>query len=359
MVYNRRNILGLQLRASTTLSRLSRAELFTRLQLVREVEPITSEAYRIAEEKIWRENLDDSPHGEAWHVSFHGSQFPGDDPMACGRQALYRMMNFPPAGPISRMLRQTATLGKAIESDIVAAWYGAGILISSPDPDKQSGFELPEAWLTSSVDSVILPKNWNKPLVVEIKQRKAEVIAEMKLGRGPFPEHVSQIKVQIAFVRLYQEEFGLWTDLDKITHGVLYYISRDNPLDTAEFRVDYDNNFFVAGVEKLKRWRAMFEEDHLPELDPGKRSSKFGHPNGWKWSYKPCQWCGFKKTCQLDFRESTTTLSESIGVRQAQNIRPDYDVEHSRLMVRARWQSRKNDDDSDSDTHNEEQPQTA
>jgi CRISPR/Cas system-associated exonuclease Cas4 (RecB family) len=261
--------------------------------------------------------------------------------MACPRQALYRMMDFADSEPMSRRLRQTATLGKAIESDIVVAWANAGMLLSSNDPNNQTGFERSDAWLTSSVDAVIRPKGWNKPLVVELKQRKAEIVKKMQLGAGPFPEHVSQIKVQIAMLRDTQIE-GQWLDdLDLCTHGNIYYVSRDDPLETAEFRIDYDENFYVAGIEKLKRWRAYFEEDVLPELNPGKRSSKFGHPNGWRWSYSPCQFCTFKKVCQLDFREGRTQLSDSIGVDRTKTVRPDYDAETARLRVRARWSPKK------------------
>jgi hypothetical protein len=323
------------------LRKLTRAEFFTRLQLIRTVEPIVDQAFRISEEKILREHLDDDPHGHLWHVSFHASQFPGDDPMACPRQSLYRMMDFPPSEPTSRMLRQTGDSGKTAETTIVQAWNNAGMLLSSNDPDNQTGFELPDAWLTGSVDAVILPPGWNKPLPVEIKERKAEVLQEMQLGRGPFPDHIKQVKVEIAFVRMYQK-LGWWlSDLDLCTHGIIYYVSRDNPLVTAEFRVDHDENFFVAGVEKLKRWRAFFEEDHLPEMKPGKRDSRFGHPNGWRWSYQPCQWCSFKKTCQLDFREGNTQLSDSLGVRRARLIRKDYDAESARLRVRGRWHKKK------------------
>jgi hypothetical protein len=325
----------------TQLKKLTRAELFTRMQLIRTVEPTVEQAFRISEEKILREQLDNEPHGQPWHVSFHASQFPGDNPMACPRQSLYRMMDFPEPEPMSRMLRQTANSGKDTESTLVAAWHLAGMLLSSPDPDKQTGFELPDAWLTGSVDAVIQPPGWNKPLPVEVKERKAEVLAQMQAGRGPFPEHVSQIKVQIAFIRMFQTSYGLWPDFELCTHGVIYYVSRDNPLVTAEFRVDYDENFFVKGVETLKRWRVFFEEDMLPELNPGKRTSRFGHPNGWKWSYQPCQWCQFKKTCQLDFRDGTTQLSESNGVNRARLVRKNYDVETARLRVRARWHKKK------------------
>lgn len=342
MKYTHSNILGLHLRQMIQLRKLTRAELFTRLQLIRTVEPIVDRAFRISEEKVLQQNLDSEPHGQPWHVSFHASQFPGDDPMACARKSLYRMMDFPASDPVTRQMRQTGDSGKTFEATLVEAWARSEMLLSSSDPNNQTGFEYPEAWLTGSVDAVILPPGWNKPLPVEVKERKAEVVNEMRLGiRGPYPEHISQVKVEVAFTRRAQELGILWADLDPCTHGVIYYGSRDDPLTTAEFRVDHDENFWVAGIEKLKRWRTYFEEDVLPELDPGKRSSKFGHPNGWRWSKQPCAWCDWKLTCQLDFRENVTQLSKSIGIERAQKIRPDYDLETARLRVRARWQARK------------------
>lgn len=342
MKYTPENILSLQFMQTTQLQKLSRAELFNRMQLVRTVEPIIEEAFRISELRHLEENSDSAPHGSPWHVSFHASQFPGDDPMACGRQALYRMMDFPSAEPTSRKLRQTADAGKAFEVTLVEAWARSGMLLSSNDPDNQTGFEWNEAWLTGSVDAVILPPGWNKPLPIECKQRKHEIVQEMNLGRGPFPEHISQIKVQIAMVRNAQQRGFLWQDYDLCDHGIIYYGSRDDPDGTtAEFRVDFDPNFMEQGVEKLKRWIAYFEEDVLPELKPGKRSTIFGHPNGWRWSYQPCQWCSFKKTCQLDFREGVTQLSESVGVARAKRVRSNYDYEAARQRVRKRWEKKK------------------
>jgi hypothetical protein len=342
MIYSHTNILGLHLRTALKLRKLTRGEFLTRLQVIRTVEPIVEQAFKISEAKAVEERND--PRDKTWHLSFHASQFPGNNPMACPRAALYTMMDFPPPIPMSRKLRQTADSGLATEAGLVNAWHKSDMLLSSPDPTDQTHFELRDAWFTGSVDAVILPPGTQKPLPIEIKERKAEVIQQMQLGRGPFDEHISQIKVEIAFVRLYQEN-GLWLSVDDgydlCDHGIIYYVSRDNPLDTAEFRVDYDEDFFVTGVEKLKRWRTYFEEDMLPEFKPGKRSSQFGHPHGWRWSYPPCNWCSFKKTCQLDFREGCTTLSDSNGVNRAKLMRPDYDAESSRLRVRARWQQKK------------------
>ena len=339
MRYTRTDIIGLQLRAMMNLKKLSRAEFFTRLQVIKVVEPLVAEAFRISEEKILREG--EGGRDETWHLSFHASQFPGNNPMACPRESLYRMMNFPASAPTSRLLRQTADSGLATEAGLVKVLNDAEMLISSPDPTDQTQFEYPEAWLTGTVDAVILLMASRKPLPIEIKERKNDVLNEMQVGRGPFDNHISQIKTQIALIRYYQQNDLHWHNLELCTHGVIYYVSRDNPLLTAEYRIDHDENFWVAGIEKLKRWRTYFDEDHLPELNPGKRSSKFGHPNGWRWSYAPCNNCIFKKTCQLDFKEGCTQLSQSIGVERAKKIRPDYDFETARLRVRARWAQKK------------------
>lgn len=342
MIYNTQNILSLQLRQSVNLRRLTRTEFFNRLQLIQTIEPLTAKAFEIAEEKILRDQSDDSPHGEPWHVTFHGSQFPGDDPMACPRQSLYRMMDFPDPAPMPRHLRQTADSGKAFETTLVETWALADMLLSSADSEKQTGFEFPEAWLTSSVDAVVrLPTG--KPAPVEVKERNAKVLQEMKLGRGPFSDHVKQVKVQIAFVRMFQQSGSWLKDLPLCDHGYIYYGSRDWPLDVAEYRIDYDEKFFDEGIKKLMAWRAMFEEDLLPELNPQRRGSKFGHPHGWRWSYPPCQYCSFKKTCQLDFQEGNTQLSNSNGVNRARLIREGYDPEAARKRVRERWEKKKNE----------------
>jgi len=337
VIYNRKTVLGLRLRSSVELKKLSRNEFFSRLQLIRVLDPITDGAYKEIEERVWREQHDDAPHGHPWHVSFHASQFPGDNPMACARQALYQMMDLPPQKPFNRHVRALMSAGKGIEVELVRAWHEAGILLSAPpDAEVQTGFELPESWLTASVDSVILPPQWNKPLPVEIKTKYQADIDRMKLGaQGPDPQHVAQLKVQLAMVSVSQPT--LWPGLDPVTHGFIYYMSRDRPSDTAEFRVDFDQKYFEVGLERLKQWRGYFMEDVLPELKPGKRESRFGHPNGWRWSYPPCQWCRFANVCKEDFRAGITALSESTGIQNAPKIRPHYSYEDARQRVLSRW----------------------
>jgi CRISPR/Cas system-associated exonuclease Cas4 (RecB family) len=342
--YNPTDLLSLKLSHSVALRKLTRMEMLTRLQIARKLDPFTNELWKKVEEKRWRDQMDDEPHGHPWHVSFHASQFPGDDPKACPRQSLYRMMDLPQTEPTSRWLRSLAEAGKALEIMLVQVYEDAKVLISAPPSEEiQTGFKVEDAWLTGSVDCVIQPPGTNKPLPIEIKTKYQRVIDEMKLGlKGPDDNHVSQLKTQLGLVRYAQEKGELWADMEPVTQGYIYYMSRDNPSDTAEFRVDYDRKFFEAGIAKLKQWKQMFLEDVLPELNPGKRSSKFGHPNGWRWSQTPCQFCSYKKTCQLDFREGVTSLSESAGVNRAKLVRENYDLDKARERVKARWSTERN-----------------
>jgi CRISPR/Cas system-associated exonuclease Cas4 (RecB family) len=331
MIYDRKAILSLKVRSSVQLRKLSRAELLARLQVTRTIEPVTLRAYKDVEDARWRSNHGNSPHGHPWHVSHHASQFPGDNPMSCARQSLYRMMDLPNAEPFNRHARTVMEAGKAIEVELVRTWHEAGILLSAPpDAPVQTGFELPEAWLTGSVDAVIKPYNWNRPVPVEIKTKYQKDIDEMLLGRGPDSAHVTQLKVQLALVRRFQGQ--LWPGLDPVTHGYIYYLSRDRPSSTAEFRVDYDETFFALGVQRLQQWKAYFQEDYLPQVNASKK-----HPMGWKWSYPPCQWCAFKKTCKEDFQTGVDTLTASSGIGRARLVRPDYDPAAARARVLARW----------------------
>lgn len=335
--YDRTAILSYQIQGETQLQRLTRNEFFNRLQLIKTIDPITDRAFGKAEDKRWRtENQE--PHGQPWHVSFHASQFPGDDPLACPRQALYRMMNVPEEGAVQRKGRFLMSIGKAVEYEFVKAWYEAGILLSAPpDEEVQTGFEFSEVWLTGSVDSII--EIDGRPVPVEIKTKSAEHIQEMCVGkRGPDERHVSQLKVQIALAKLSND----WPNKKPITHGYLYYASRNDPTKTAEFRVDLDEKFFDAGIEKLRQWRAWFEEGVLPSINPTKK-----HPMGWRWSYQPCKWCPFKKSCQSDHKESIDSLEESTAVYRAGRIREDYDAELARLKVLARWKEKDDNDRTD------------
>jgi hypothetical protein len=324
-----------------SLRKLSRNEFFSRMQLIRVIDPVTDEAYKVVEAEAHEQQLDDSPHGNPWHVSFHGSQFPGDDPMACPRAALYQLADFPAPEPFNRNARTVMAAGKAVEVELVSTWHSAGILLSAPpESPVQTGFEMSDSWLTASTDAVILRPRTNWPTPVEIKSKYHADIEQMRIGaKGPEDKHIRQTKVQIAFVRAAQEKGEIWTGLDLCSHGYIYYLSRDKPSVTAEFRVDYDPAFFEAGLLRLKQWKQMFLEDVLPELKPPAKITSRSHPNGWRWSYPPCQWCEYKKTCQLDHREGVTTLSESVGIERAKLVRPHYDFDEAVERVKARWET--------------------
>jgi len=346
--YDRKEVMALRLRATMGLKRLTRKELFSRLQLVRTLEPIIEDSYRRALRESWRDQLDDSPHGHPWHVSFHASQFPGDDPMACSREAVYRMADFTAESEPSRRLHLTAITGKALETDLVDKLHrGSGMLISAPpDAEVQTGFEIPELMLTGSVDSAIVLRKKATP--VEIKTKHESDIRNMLLGlRGPDEKHVKQLKTQMGLIRAAQENGDLWSDLKLCDGGFIYYMARDQkydprePIPTAEFWVQYDATFFETGVEQLKRFRALWEEELLAENKPGKRTTRFGHPHGWKWSYEPCKFCSYKKVCQEDFRGDIQALDDSNGIRMTKEIRPDYSYSDARERVKRRWSPKK------------------
>lgn len=285
------------------------------------------------------------------------SQFPGDDPMACPRESLYRMMDFASAdGAASRRLHLTAEAGKAIEFDLVSILHEDGILISAPpDAEKQTNFMDAEAWLTGTVDSAIIHRN--KPLPIEIKTKHESDIEKMRLGvKGPDDKHVKQIKTQLGLVRAAQEMGILWENHDLCDGGYIYYMPRDtkyaprDPVPTAEFFVEYDARFFEGGLAKLKQWKAYFMEDVLPELKPPAKITSRSHPNGWKWSQQPCQWCKFKAICKLDHQQGIVALSESVGINRTQMVRPHYDPDEARKRVIERWEKQRQEDPAEEST---------
>ncbi len=341
MSYTRQELLGLRLRAATNLRRLTRREMYSRMQLIRTLEPIVSDAFTASLRRAWREQDHDSPHGHPWHVSFHASQFPGDDPMSCARQSLYRMMDLPSDAPPTRWLMMTAESGKTIETGVVKAFDDANLLLSAPpDSPVQTGFEMPEVMFTGSVDSVISMRR--RPTPIEIKTKHESVIAKMKLGMlGPDDGHVKQLKTEMGLVRAAQESGDLWPDMPLCDRGYIYYLARDTPflvdgtvavVQTAEFMVEYDPKFFETGLEVLKRWKAYWVEEHLPSINPNKR-----HPNGWRWSYPPCNFCSFKKICKADHLAGIDSLEDSTGIEYAKSVRPDYKYEDARKRVKKRW----------------------
>lgn len=326
---------------------LSRQELFSRLQLIRVLEPLAEEAMATRESLAWRGKLgDDSPHGRPWHTSFHASSFPGDQELPCPRKALYTMMDFMKDAPMSPMVRLMAEEGKAIEDVYVEGFYHMGILLSSPPwEDVQLGFTDPEHWMTGNTDAVIVPPQLKRPHVWECKSVYADIIRQMKLGlHGPRDKDLNQAKTYVSY--FHDLSPHLWPDLPQLRDGTLFYTSRDNPRETAEFFVEYDPAFKEAGRAHLKKWKDWFDQDILPtqELEeyqhPEKKNSKHPLGVGWRWTYPPCQWCDFGKTCRADHKEGVTTLSKSNGVAFTQTANPKYNWKKIREAVYAAWEDK-------------------
>lgn len=322
----------------SSLPRLTRKELYSRLQLTPTINPIVEAAYKEVLRRQWRNKENDSPHGRKWHVSFHASQAPGNDPKACPRQALYRMMDLPDGKPPSRRLRLTAEAGKTLEVDMVTMLNEAGRLISAPpDAEVQTGFVVEEVMLTGTVDAAIEIKGRAVP--VEIKTKHESDIAKMRNGqRGPDEKHVKQLKTQLGLVRAAQESGELWSDLKLCEYGYIYYMPRDTkynpsiPIPTAEFYVEYDPDFFETGIEKLKQWAELWEEEILPSWNATKR-----HPLGFMWSKEPCKYCNYKKACKEDHKQGIDCLADSTAIEAAKEINPEYDYAEARNRVSERW----------------------
>jgi hypothetical protein len=356
---------------------LSRGEFLSRIGQLREIDPLTTLAYRHAEDLEREQPNKGAGATDVWHVSFHGSSFPGDNPKACGRKAIYTLMDLP-RGRFSRKSRQLMDAGKDMEIRLVTRWHQAGMLLSAPpDSRVQTEFEDRDHWLTSTVDAIIARYRSSRPIVAEVKNVGGDVMdLMMRLIRGPDEGHVRQVKCQIGLAH----EYGSWDVLrcinsgamaitlnhrerpivicpihggDKcleektlapVEHGYLYYVSRDNPEDTREFYFEYDPEFMRKGRETLKVWRRFFEEGLLPQTHlEGK------HPFGWNWTTddSPCKWCDFGPQGSYVCREDHQTavkrgellpMADSLAVEEAREVREDYDLDLVRAAVQARWQ---------------------
>jgi hypothetical protein len=295
------------------------------------VTPILNAAFKIEEEQIWRQDLQSSPHGQHWHTSFHASSFPGDNPKACPRQALYSLMNIPASEPINRAGRSVMEAGKAIEDIIVWRFYRSGLLLSDPpDSEHQMGFEDKEHWLTGSPDAVLKEPKTNSPFVVEIKTKDGEVVEKMQQGLKSFDApHRSQVLTYIGLTRKYQKD--LWPELNKVNSGAILYVSRNRPSEDHEYKFEYNESFMKQGFEKLSSWKNSYLEETLPQ------EYKKKHPFNWKWTEEPCKWCPVKRLCKADWKADITDMSKSHAIVHAKEVREDYNYNETRKAVLERW----------------------
>lgn len=308
-------------------------DMYAKLDLLpKVVDELTDAAYEFVLRRNFENDLGNAPHGHPWHTSFHASQFPTSTEFACPRKAVYRLANFVEDGPPDRWLVGLGEVGKAIEIALTEKWNELGVLLSPPPTEPiQLGAIDEDSWLTCSFDSVLLPFEWNRPLPVEVKSKALDKVREMILStRGPDEQHVAQLKVQLYFLSKMQSEW--WPNLDPVTHGVIYYVARDDPKVTKEFNIPLDVEWVEERIEILGEWKNYFLREEIAQ------TQKKGHPLGWKWSELPCKWCPFKKhICKPDWQEGITDLSESRGIARTDEFRTNYSYGSARETVIERW----------------------
>ena len=319
---------------------ISRFKLFRTLGITKgdepQIETWTNKAFNRYEFEVWRDGRDSAPHGHPWHTSFHASAFPPRDGKACGRKALYTLMDFPGGEPTPRRLRGQGEVGKAIEYMVVHRWGRLGITIGGSvplwdgAPMKQVGFEHPGLWLTGSSDAVLdIRPDWPAVLPVDVKSKAQDVIEQMRVGARSYDEaHYLQLQAYIFLCIHFHEEMG-WSDLglEPAKGGVIYYLSRNDPSQTHEFFIEADHELMRDASKYLESWKRSFLENSLPE-----------RPKSWRWTEDPCKWCQFKKNvCKPDYKAKVVRLSESHGVEFARTLRQEYDPHEIWKAVVDRW----------------------
>jgi hypothetical protein len=378
----------------TPITPLTRGEFFSRMGILDEVDPLVNQAYRFMEDIERKRGERGHNEEELWHTSFHGSSFPGDNPYACGRHALYRLLDLP-REPFTRQGRQFMDAGKDFENQLVTRFYFSGMLLSPPPWKgvKQLRFEDQEHWLSTSVDSILLPLDSNRPFVGEVKNVYAKSVDGFKrLINDAHPAYVRQTRCQIGMAHeatvdkpwkvwrchnsgrlaiwdrvnapmsLKRDDFKATLDdprewycpehgtdkclievqLEPVQHGWLYYASRDKPTDKFSFYFEYDKRFMDAGRRQLARWRDSFVADALPQTHFDDK--RYSHPFGWQWTKEqyPCKWCDYGDVCRKDHKTAVAAgqpikLPDSQGVEDVKGERPDYDYEQTKLRVLQRW----------------------
>lgn len=301
-----------------------------------ELDKHTLRAYEELEEKIWRENLESSPHGRPWFTSFHASAFP-DKEKPCARKLLYTMMDIPNEKPISPFLRAVADIGQAVEHQIVYRWARAGLTLGIKVPEnedekiEQAKFKDSDLWLTGSMDAILdLRPEYDAVVPVDIKSKAHDVVLQMQNKERSFDrKHYLQVQAYLYFCNKYHKEMG-WEEmgLKPARGGFIYYASRQDPRTTAEFWVETDWYLIESSLEFLKSVKKNFQDGVLPE-----------RPKDWRWTEEPCKWCDFKKhACKPDYKNKTTELKNSEAITFAKSLRSAYSFEEVQKEVFERWQ---------------------
>ncbi len=337
---------------------LSLRDLYMRLGLLSAVEPATEEVMRNRAERSYVDDEFDSPHKLPWFVSMHASSFPGTPADACARALVYRMMNVPGDGSMPSWVTATGEVGKAIEMDLVDAWFKDGRMLAIPEnyvdpgdnrlalPVHQLGFVDQEHWLTGSTDLPILPKGWRKVHLVECKAKDDEVLVEMLQGqiimrdglnvvvpRGPDQQHVNQLRCTIGLAHEYDWgsvkvcarcwrilEADVYERLTGDWHSPLCIEMPEDccpvcgPTEVVEFNLEsptsgeiyYASRSWPRGHPRHgKRTKTFFYEHDEAFMDRGKKvlaeaRDAFvagllpARPRYMQWSALPCSQCRYK-----------------------------------------------------------------
>lgn len=360
------SVAGSRVGAQSMTDPVGRMELFARLGRITVAEAMVNEAASYAAERAWRQRLSGEfdrnlPDNRGWHTSMHVSSFPGDDPRACPRRLAYGMMGFAETEVLPQRVPAAGIVGTAIEDWLVSMLDLDGRVLSiGSEAEHQIDLEDADHWLTGSPDLVVLPKFWNRPLVLEIKGEKLERVLEMRaLKRSYWPKHGRQLRGYVGLGhdispvlwpktlvcrhtwRIACDDLCLdhgaesdcliEIDLEPIRDGVVVYCARDNPEIRASFYFEHDEAWFQKGLAVLRRAQEAYAVGKIP-----------AHPFGGKqWSAQPCAWCSMKKnTCKPDQQAGVTKLTESHGVEWSRGVYGDYDPETVRQQVLDRWRGR-------------------
>jgi len=352
-------------------SSVGRMELFARLGRIPVAEAMVDDAYDYVSDISWRQRYLEDPHGKPWFTSLHVSSFPGGDPRPCPRKLAYGMMAFSHTGTLPQKAHAAGVVGSAVEDWVVSMLDLDGRLLSaSHDSQHQIGFEDADHWLTGSPDLIVLPKFWNRPLVIEKKTAYMDVVEEMRrLTRSCVPAHGRQCQGYIGLGhhlspqlwpavvvcrhtwRIAEEgnepvidamvcrDHGIHADsgclieieLQPITEGVVLYSARDHPEVRKSWYFEHDEQRFQRGLEVLRQVQTYYAQDQIPP-----------HPfDGKQWSVDPCKFCDYKREiCKPDHQAGVEKLSESHGVDWSRGVYGNYDPTKIRQAVLDRWRGR-------------------
>lgn len=299
------------------------------------IDSAVEQAYLDFENREWMKSIR-TPHGRPWHTSFHASGFPGGvNERRCPRKALYELMNIP-GSPFTPKSRAVMEMGRAVEQQIVYRLGRSGMTVGgavSLDPEleaRQLRLEDREHWLTGSLDAPLDLRSigWDHVTPMDVKSKDTRSLIKLRIGEKEIPEsNVGQVMAYGHMCRLVHEDMG-WEQmgLKPAEGGILYFASRENPRDTWEKWVEWDQEYVDAGLARLKDWIVFFQEGRLPE-----------RPKEWRWTEEPCKWCDFKKMCKEDIRNDIEKLQESTTIDLAKSRDPQYDPDKIIREVTKAW----------------------